>query len=97
MKPEPQPQRELTYRVGWKRGKIIQHTDRSPHDENAQSNGQPEPDDERAHAADRLSRIWLPAPMLPESYLRKAVWALPLLTFAISLWLVYALMMQPLP
>ncbi|MCP1311847.1 hypothetical protein [Paenibacillus tyrfis] len=90
MKPEEREPREITYRIGWKRGTIV-------------PNGQHPPAAASGHSTDlsiiresRMQRwnrsyLWRKAPSPGHRTLQVAVFAMPVLLFALFLWMVYEL------
>ncbi|MFH5185439.1 hypothetical protein ACHHV8_23870 [Paenibacillus sp. TAB 01] len=88
-------EREITYKVGWKRGKISQKAEKLPLEE-------PEPDGDketilRKSAAFRWNEQWLwrEARGPTGRVLKPLLVAFPVAAFGLSLWLVYQLSLQP--
>ncbi|WP_028547825.1 hypothetical protein [Paenibacillus sp. UNC451MF] len=93
MEPVQRTEREITYHVGWKRGKITPNQGKHlsadiTHDVNDSIAG-----------ADvfglNLRYLWRRAGTVNERMLWIVLPILPLLVFALSLWLVYRLAIQP--
>ncbi|MCD1259133.1 hypothetical protein B5M42_009810 [Paenibacillus athensensis] len=80
-------QREITYRVGWRKERIEQR--------GTNSSGVSEPyspfADELEQAQRKLRLLWRPAPALPEAALLPLLVALPVLLFVLTVLLVYGL------
>jgi hypothetical protein len=70
--------REFTYQVGWRRGTI-------------RDRGQPS-GTEHSLPGFAEKRIWRPLPALPAKWMPALLWAVPVLSFAITYVLVSALM-----
>ena len=94
MDPEQRTEREITYKVGWKRGKIMQNHDRNAADE-AKAIRAAEPIVTSIVQRWNLRYVWRPAGVPTDSMMNILLVAFPVLTFAISLWLVYNLAVQP--
>lgn len=95
MDPEHKTEREITYKVGWKRGKIKM---------NQSNNTMNEQPNEAAVTSFPTGAVWhlwnerwlwREARVLPGSVLRAMLYVFPVITFGISLWLVYRLSFQP--
>lgn len=69
--------REITYHVGWRKGKII----RSPNEIKQKA----------VAKKDELHFIWFPMDILPNSVIFPLLCLLPIISFGISLWLVRTL------
>jgi hypothetical protein len=96
MEPVHRTEREITYQVGWKRGKIKLHTNNLEAIEALPDNRESVVQLKGALVLNRMAVfMWRPAGAMPERYLQIALWTFPLLTFGISLWLVSKLTLQP--
>jgi hypothetical protein len=82
----PKPgNREITYRVGWKKGKLEVADGKVKSAESYVFL-------EKALWLRLLDRfVWRPLPLLPERALLPVLWALPLVAFGTTWWLVYML------
>ncbi|ULL14691.1 hypothetical protein DVH26_09630 [Paenibacillus sp. H1-7] len=94
MDPEQRTEREITYQVGWKRRKIALQQDKAQasNDESAKLVGH--------SAKERLlvwsfRYVWRKAVFIPDKALLVVLTVFPLIAFALSLWLVYQLSIQP--
>ncbi|MDF2962705.1 MAG: hypothetical protein K0S39_4440 [Paenibacillus sp.] len=93
MEPEQRTEREITYQVGWKRGKIrphpnrncLQSTDKAACAEAELFN----------NAGWNISWLWRPAGTIKIEVLHVLLWLFPAVVFAISLWLISQLSLQP--
>lgn len=90
MKPEEREPREMTYRIGWKRGIIVPNGQCSP----AAASGHPS--DMSIIGESRMQRwnrsyLWRKAPSPGLRTLQVAVFAMPVLLFALFLWMAYEL------
>lgn len=88
-------EREITYQVGWKRGKITLNNGKP-----SAGPGGAKPAAKSTAAAERLTEwslryVWKPAGAIPDGGLRILLAAFPLIAFALSLWLVYQLSVHP--
>ncbi|SCW32834.1 hypothetical protein SAMN04487970_100322 [Paenibacillus tianmuensis] len=90
MKPEDRAPREITYRIGWKRGTIVPSGQGPPA---AASGHSPDMSIIRESRMQRwnLSYLWRRAPSPGHRPLQVAVFAMPVLLFALFLWMVYEL------
>ncbi|UJF31532.1 hypothetical protein [Paenibacillus hexagrammi] len=80
--------REITYQVGWKKGKIAYQEESVRED----SKEDKQLDQSHAQAAHiRLLTLWKAAPSLPEGMLLPLLYGLPLVLFIATLILVYEL------
>lgn len=96
MEPGQRTEREITYHVGWKRGKITQNQCNRASGELTDTLQ----DKKVQLAADGVfgwttRYVWRSAGAVNDRMLWIALFVLPLLVFAISLWLVYQLAIQP--
>ncbi|MCS7460108.1 hypothetical protein N0M98_08140 [Paenibacillus doosanensis] len=96
MEQEQRTQREITYHVGWKRGKIKLNQSQSSEPEQAHTHAA----EEEESAEPGLLRwnrayVWRRAGALPAPALTVLLAVFPLLAFALSVWLVYELSIQP--
>jgi hypothetical protein len=96
MEPGHRTEREITYKEGWKRGKIKIRSNNPEADEAVEPN---RPTGVTPWLAQTMSRIagcmWQSTGTLPERYLYIALWAFPALSFGMSVWLVYKLAIRP--
>lgn len=95
MEPEQRTEREITYQVGWKRGKIALKQDKT-----AVSSDDGTYPEHGGALIDRLFQwsvryVWKPAGAIPDKVLKTMLIVFPLIAFALSLWLVYRLSIQP--
>ncbi|WP_088835268.1 hypothetical protein [Paenibacillus tyrfis] len=90
MKPEERAPREITYRIGWKRGTIVPNGCRPPA---AVSGHSPDMSNIRESRLQRWnsSYLWRKAPSPGHRTLQVAVFAMLVLLFALFLWMVYEL------
>ncbi|WP_010499759.1 hypothetical protein [Paenibacillus elgii] len=90
MKPEERAPREITYRIGWKRGTIDPNGSRPPA---AVSGHSPDMSIIRDSRLQRwnCSYLWRKAPSPGLRTLQVAVFAMPVLLFGLFLWMVYEL------
>lgn len=85
---KPPADRQITYQVGWKRGTIqLPGTSRPP---TAAASGKREGLD--AIEALLCRTAWRPMPWLPRFLLWPTLWAMPVLSFALTVILAYLLM-----
>ncbi|WP_409345803.1 hypothetical protein [Paenibacillus sp. MBLB4367] len=82
--------REITYQVGWKRGKIQAAENGSPV-KNGNPGGKTPHFVIETRGAKLLRAIWRPVPAAPASVSGALLFALPVISFAVTLWLVYRL------
>lgn len=96
MDSKQQTEREITYKVGWKRGKISQKAGKLPPVEEPAEGGAEETI-HRKSAAFRWNEQWLwrEAWGPTERVLKPLLFAFPVAAFGLSLWLVYQLSVQP--
>ncbi|GMX60485.1 hypothetical protein Elgi_71760 [Paenibacillus elgii] len=90
MKPEERESREMTYRIGWKRGTIVPNGQRPPTAASAHSTDLSIIPESRIQRWNR-SYLWRKAPSPGHRTLQVAVFAMPALLFALFLWMVYEL------
>lgn len=90
MKPEERAPREITYRVGWKRGSIVPNGRRPP---DAASGDTPDLSLIQESPMQRWNRtyLWRKAPSPGHRTLQVAVLAMPVVLFALFLWMAYEL------
>ncbi len=90
MKPEERESRELTYRIGRKRSTIVPNGSRFPA---AAPGHSPDLSKVRESRMQRWNRsyLWRKAPSPGLRTLQAAVFAAPVLLFALFLWMVYEL------
>jgi hypothetical protein len=76
--------REITYRVGWKKGKIAPSGKAPVRSETVEA---------EAGTVERWMRrwAWRPVPFIPDNILPIALWTLPAVSFAVTVWLAYML------
>lgn len=88
MEPGPKKERrEITYQVGWKKGKIEWHEGSSEAKTSSTTQGSAEQPD----AANKLRLLWKAAPELPGAIVFPLLCALPAACFLLTLLLVYGL------
>lgn len=81
MEPEQRTPREMTYRDGWKRGKIVA----------GGKNADAPLSKKIISTAERLNeeRVWKEAPIAPDRLIQTAVLVLPAVLFILFVWMVY--------
>ncbi|WNR43081.1 hypothetical protein [Paenibacillus roseipurpureus] len=79
--------REISYQVGWKKGKIQWNEGTSADTLRANSGDQDGLEATRKH----LHYLWLPAMKLPKAVLFPLLYALPFLSFGLTLVLIFGL------
>jgi hypothetical protein len=90
-------EREITYKIGWKRGKITISPNKPSYEKDQQAMTiKPGNDHAEMHAIHRLNidSFWKSANLLPHAALLVLLWVFPVLTFTLSLWLVHLIMIQ---
>ncbi|NOU97906.1 hypothetical protein GC093_32470 [Paenibacillus sp. LMG 31456] len=95
MEPEQRTEREITYQVGWKRGKIKLNT-AHPVD-CGEPAAQIEGTKNLLSGIDSLNLRWLwrPVGLIKDEVLQVVLWVFPVIAFGISMWLIYKLSFQP--
>lgn len=96
MEPVQRTEREITYHVGWKRGKITLNQGKPTSEELAETQG----DNRESIPADGVfglstRYVWRSAGTVNQRVLWMVLSIFPILVFALSLWLVYRLAIQP--
>ncbi|MCZ8514380.1 hypothetical protein O9H85_18525 [Paenibacillus filicis] len=88
MDPNSRVPREITYRIGWKRGRMIPHDPLEP----LESGGPSEPP-KTISPWERINRsaVWKTVPLGEGRFVLMAAAVLPALLFAMFLWMVYEL------
>ncbi|TXK85982.1 hypothetical protein [Paenibacillus sp. N3.4] len=80
--------REITYQVGWKKGKIEWHDEAS---ETILSKQLQDHETEKVKGIKKLDIFWLPAMGLPDMVVLPLLYSLPIFCFVLTLILVYGL------
>jgi hypothetical protein len=82
------PNREITYHVGWKTGKINADLHHPPHSQHHLPHSHPLAEDDMPagpFVAAFLRWAWHPAPWLPKRVLLPLLWCAPVICFAVTL------------
>ncbi|TVY08294.1 hypothetical protein [Paenibacillus cremeus] len=95
MEPEQRTPREITYQVGWKRGKIVSSRDNTDGTADRQETGSAISTQEQPagpiSAAQQWNEttIWKEAPFLSGRVLQILAWGTPAVLFLLFVWMVY--------
>ncbi|WP_258212740.1 hypothetical protein [Paenibacillus radicis (ex Xue et al. 2023)] len=94
MEPEQRTEREITYQVGWKRGKIKLNLAHPV--ESGEPSVQIQGDENLLSRLDNwnLRWLWRSAGLIKDEALQVVLWVFPVIVFGVSIWLLYQLSFQ---